>query len=112
MITAVLALRTELIDGPNADRELRFDSDMPLYDQPDGVVYTATPLSFDGYVTLHLPLVREELMRLLREQSRPVAPRGVYGADFPLKWCGFCSPAPWRSYGEAQSNLPSSRIRQ
>lgn len=79
------ALRTELLDGPNADKEVRFDGDMRAlyYDDagPDDVVYTATPLSFGAYVALHRPMTKEELKRLGREQGRQVAGKGFYVLD-------------------------------
>jgi hypothetical protein len=78
------ALRTELLDGPNADKEARFDRDMRPCDQacgPDDVVYTGTPLSFGAYVALHRPMTKEELKQLRREQGRGVAGRGFYVLD-------------------------------
>jgi hypothetical protein len=79
------ALRTELLDGPNADKEVRFDGDMRVCDQtcgPDDVVYTGTPLSFDAYIALHRPMTREELQRLRREQGRRrVAAQGFFVPD-------------------------------
>lgn len=78
------ALRTELLDGPNADKEARFDADMRPCDQacgPNDVVYTGTPLSFGAYVAVHRPMTKEELERLRREQGRRVAGRGFYVLD-------------------------------
>ena len=74
------ALRTELLDGPNADKEARFDADMRASDGPDGV-YTGTPLSFGACVALHRPMTKEELRRLKREQGRRVAIQGFYVVD-------------------------------
>jgi hypothetical protein len=78
------ALRTELIDGPNAHNELRFDEALRVYPDrgagPGKAVYTATPLSFAGYTAVHRRLAREELRRL-REQGRPTASQGVYVID-------------------------------
>jgi hypothetical protein len=64
------ALRSELVDGPNASSEYRFD-----YGKAQ---YTATPLSFKAHTAVHRPLTRSELARLSREQRRPVGERGFY----------------------------------
>jgi hypothetical protein len=79
-----VALGTELLDGPNADKAARFDSDMRPCDQtcePNDVIYTGTLLSFGAYVTLHRPMTTEELQRLRREQQRRVVARGFYVLD-------------------------------
>ena len=86
------ALRTELVDGPNADKELSFDSDGNAQTDPglpSGMVYTATPLSFDGYTALHRPMNGNELARLSREQGRPVSERGFYVFDILSAESGF-----------------------
>jgi hypothetical protein len=86
------ALRTELVNGPNADKELSFDSDGNAQtdpDMPSGLAYTATPLSFDGYTALHRPMTPAELARLRREQGRPVADRGFYVLDILSAESGF-----------------------
>jgi hypothetical protein len=79
------SLLTELLDGPNADKEVRFDGDMRACDHhtcgPDDVVYTATPLNFGAYVALHRRMTREELKRLRRDQGRKVAGSGFYVLD-------------------------------
>ena len=79
------ALRTELINGPNAHIEYMFDSDLLACSDPDagqdGSVYTATPLSFAGYTAVHRPLTREELTRLEQEQGSSAAPVGFYVID-------------------------------
>src|SRR5690348_5199612 len=55
------ALADELADGPNADKEIRFDADggFQVYTDPDlpgdAVSYTATPLSFKAYTAIHRP---------------------------------------------------------
>ena len=74
------ALRTELLDGPNANKAARFDADMRPCG-PDDVVYLGTPLSFGAYVALHRPMTREELKRLRREQGRRAAAKGFYVPD-------------------------------
>jgi hypothetical protein len=74
------ALRTELLDGPNADKEARFDGDMRACG-PDDVVYTGTPLSFGAYVAIHRRMTKEELKRLRKDQGRKVAGRGFYVLD-------------------------------
>jgi hypothetical protein len=85
------ALQTELVDGPNAASETRFDGNAqicrgqgPLV--PD-LVYTGTPLSFDGYIAVHRPMTRTELDRLRDEQGREVAGHGVHVLDIlPADW--------------------------
>ena len=74
------ALRTELLDGPNADKVARFDADMRPCG-PDDAVYMGTPLSFGAYVALHRPMTNAELKRLRREQGRRVAVKGFYVPD-------------------------------
>jgi hypothetical protein len=67
------ALRTELMNGPNADKEYKFDSAVQGFSGRRGsqgrVVYTATPLSFGGYTALYRRMTREELRRLRREKG-------------------------------------------
>ena len=79
------ALRTELINGPNARNELRFDDAVRAYSDrgagPGKVVYTATPLSFAVLTAVHRRLTRDELRRLRREQGRSTASRGLYVID-------------------------------
>jgi hypothetical protein len=78
------ALRTELVNGPNADKEARFDADLRACDSTSGsgdVVYRATPLSFHAYVAVHRPMTRDDLRRLRREQNRRVAGQGFYVLD-------------------------------
>jgi hypothetical protein len=75
------ALGTELLYGPNAGKEARFDADLRACDHtcgPDDVVYTGTPLTFDAYVAIHRPLSSGELRRLRREQGRRVAAQGFF----------------------------------
>jgi hypothetical protein len=88
------ALRTELVDGPNAGTELRFDADgnaevHVASHGPGCVIYTATPLSCDGYTALHRPMTKEELERLSREVEGPVADRGFYVVDILPAESGF-----------------------
>jgi hypothetical protein len=79
------ALRTELLNGPNASSEFKFDSDMSAYSDPaegnSEMIYTATPLSFGGYTVVHRKMTAEELARLEREQGRSTARRGFYIID-------------------------------
>jgi hypothetical protein len=78
------ALRTELLNGPNAGKVAWFDADMRVCDGtcgPGDVVYTGTPLSFGAYVALHRSMTAEELKRLRREQGRRVAGQGFYVLD-------------------------------
>jgi hypothetical protein len=77
------ALQAELIDGPSAHNEFRFD-DASYSDRgadPGEVVYTATPLSFAGYTGVHRRLTGDELDRLHQELGRPTAAMGVYVFD-------------------------------
>jgi len=77
-------LAEELADGPNADKEIRFDSDGGFHAYPDDdgpgdrVCYTATPLSFKAYTAIHRPMTEDEINRALREDGDPVADRGFY----------------------------------
>jgi hypothetical protein len=81
------ALRLELVGGPNAGKEYRFDSAgnaRPGVDpgRPAGGIYTATPLSFGGYTAVHRPMTSGELKRLRQEQHhRPAARQGFYVLD-------------------------------
>lgn len=81
------ALRQELGgDGPNSDKEFRFDSYGNAVTSadpgaPDGAVYTATPLSFKGCTAIHRPMTRAELQRLRRELGHSVARTGVHVFD-------------------------------
>lgn len=78
------ALSAELIDGPNAAAEVRYDGDAEVCSQPmrpSRAIYTATPLSYNGYTALHRPMTAAELTRLAREQGRPVAGTGCYVLD-------------------------------
>lgn len=79
------ALRTELANGPNADKEYKFDlyeTRKPYVDPaaPDPPVYTATPLSFGAYIAIHRPMSKEELKRLRKQQGHS-ASRGFYMLD-------------------------------
>ena len=78
-------LQTELANGPNTSKEIRFDSDVrggvdPGASQGD-VFYTATPLSFAGYTAVHRPMTEDEIERLCREQGHSMAARGFYVID-------------------------------
>ncbi len=92
------ALRTELVGGPNAHNEVRFDSDVRAYPDPGAgpgrVIYTATPLSFHGYTVVHRRLTREELKRLRREQGRSTASLGFYVIDILSADSAFGRSAP------------------
>ncbi|MGH3168560.1 MAG: hypothetical protein ACRDN0_22095 [Trebonia sp.] len=83
------ALRTELSEGPNADKEVGFDVDMRPCRPGDVRVYTGTPLSFDAYVAVHRPLTRGELKRLGQEQHRRVARAGFLILDILHPASGF-----------------------
>jgi hypothetical protein len=78
------ALEAELRNGPNADKEIRFDSSIYADAAPgdaEDAVYTATPLSFGGYTVLHRPLTGTELTRLARQENRATAGDGYYVID-------------------------------
>jgi hypothetical protein len=79
------ALRTELINGPNAEREYTFESDSRSYSDrgagPKPATYTAIPLSFAAHAAVYRPLTPDELRRLKQEQGRSVARRGFYVVD-------------------------------
>ena len=79
------ALWEELANGPNADKEYKFNLEetrKPYVDPaaPDLVEYTATPLSFGGYIAVHRPMTKDELKRLRKEQGHS-ASRGFYVLD-------------------------------
>jgi hypothetical protein len=92
------ALRTELINGPNAHNEYTFDSDVRAYSDrgagPGKAVYMATPLSFAGYTAVHRCLAREELRRLRREQGPSTAAQGLYVIDILPAESAFIRAAP------------------
>jgi hypothetical protein len=78
----VSALAAELRGGPNADKEIRFDSGIyTAAGDAEDAVYTATPLSFGGYTALHRPLTGTELKRLAKQTGRPTADDGCYVID-------------------------------
>ena len=79
------ALQTELVAGPNADKESRFDREgQPLSEHSldsGGAVYTATPLSVQAYTVVHRALTGDELGRLAEEQYRSTHGCGRYVID-------------------------------
>jgi hypothetical protein len=85
------ALRAELSDGPNADKEVGFDADMrPCLHAEACRVYAGIPLSFDAYVAVYRPLTKDELKRLQKEPGRRrVASSGFYVFDFLHPATGF-----------------------
>src|SRR6266536_1008819 len=80
-------LADELLDGPNADKEIRFDADggSPVYADPDlpGDVtfYTATPLSLKAYTAIHRPMTKDELSRAAEGKNDLATDRGFYVFD-------------------------------
>jgi hypothetical protein len=75
-------LRTELMNGPNSRSEYRFDSEIQPYTGRAGsAVYTATPLSCDGYTAVHRLLSNAEVKRLRQEDGKSTADQGVYVID-------------------------------
>lgn len=77
------ALRIELSDGPNSGKEIRFGSSVwPDADPGEAeAVYTATPLSFDGYTVIHRALSEAEIKRLEEQLGRPTMSWGFYVID-------------------------------
>jgi hypothetical protein len=81
------ALAEELIDGPNADKEIRFDADgeSPVYVDPDlpgdVICYTATPLSFKAYTAIHRPMTKDELSRTAEGKNDLASDHGFYVFD-------------------------------
>ena len=77
-------LADELADGPNADKEIRFDfacraQPYAEHDTPAGrACYTATPLSFKAYTAIHRQMTQDELNRAVRETGNPAAELGFY----------------------------------
>jgi hypothetical protein len=78
------ALRTELIDGPNAACEFSIMVSSEIQEgRSNGAdrVYTATPLSFRGYTAIHRCMTSGELDRLAAEQDRSAPELGRLVAD-------------------------------
>jgi hypothetical protein len=80
------ALRLELDDGPNADKEIHIDSSIwadPGQGTQVDTVYTATPLSFGGYTAIHRTLKKTEVKQLERQRGtdRLTADHGFYVID-------------------------------
>jgi hypothetical protein len=79
------SLSSELWEGPNSDKEVRYPGD-ELNDDYDGTVpvdaiYTATPLSFGAYTAVHRPMTKRELALLQAQERRRVASRGFLVLD-------------------------------
>jgi hypothetical protein len=79
-------LNDELADGPNADKEIRFDSDghpRPCDGRSrDGTVcYTATPLSHKAYTAIHRPMTMAELSAAGTAQRDHATDLGFYVLD-------------------------------
>ena len=64
------ALRTELLNGPNADKVVSFDA--------ADRVYSSIPLTFDAYVAVYRSLTQDELRKLGRQERRRAAATGFY----------------------------------
>src|SRR5580698_8861623 len=77
------ALEDELVDGPNADVEVRFGSSMWADGEPgqDDVFYTATPLSFGGHTAIHRPMTPGELGRRTGQGGGENGKRVLYVID-------------------------------
>jgi hypothetical protein len=78
------ALRVELADGPNADKEIRFHSDgrsQAVYQPGAPGLYTATPLSFKAYTAIHRPMTTPELGRVSQAEGNPVVGQGFIVFD-------------------------------
>lgn len=104
-VPLVDSLATELEKGPNADNEVRYDRNIELCpgtSAPSGVIYTATPLSIGAYTAIHRPMTDGELVRLEKEQGRPVADHGFFVIDILPPELGFTRRSRtlgWRSPG-------------
>jgi hypothetical protein len=76
------ALRTELADGPNARNAVRLSQGLTWADDDPGdleeQVYTATPLSFDGYTAVHRLMTKTEIERLGEQEDRRTASTGFF----------------------------------
>jgi len=88
------ALHLELLNGPNADKELRFDDAGNVYYPgaalaAGGATYVATPLSHLGSTAIHRRMTGDELARLQRELRRQVAQVGIYVLDILPAESGF-----------------------
>jgi hypothetical protein len=93
------ALRTELVAGPNADKEIRLDSkgrrlSGETADSAD-MVYTATPLSIQAYTAVHRPMTKDEIDRLREEQGRSTYDCGLYVVDILPARAGIHSQTRW-----------------
>jgi hypothetical protein len=92
------ALRTELMNGPNADKELKLELDWnaQAHADPsanvDRIIYTATPLSHAGCTAVHRPMTEAELKQLRREQGRLMADQGFYIIDILPAESAFSRP--------------------
>jgi len=89
------SLREELVNGPNAHSEVKFDSDLRALSEDTtdkGPVYTATPLSFAAYIAVHRPLTKEELKRLRRERGSRTAHKGFFVMDILAASTAFTRP--------------------
>jgi hypothetical protein len=94
------ALRTELLNGPNATAEIKFDAYGSAYSDSDEgkgeAFYTATPISFRGSTVVHRQMTTEELRRLRQEQGRSTARRGIYVIDILSAESAFRRPTAGR----------------
>lgn len=95
------ALRTELMNGPNVDKEYKFDTAVQaVYGRRRSlgrVIYTATPLSFDGYTAVYRRMTREELRRLHREKDPRTGSSGFYVIDILPAESAFSRTLPRRA---------------
>jgi hypothetical protein len=95
------ALRTELINGPNAACEFIMGGSDTQEGRSHGAdrVYTATPLSFRGYTAIHRCMTGGELGRLAAEQGRSAAELGRLVADILSAESAFTRQRPARPPG-------------
>ena len=79
------SLSSELDEGPNADKEVRYRGAVLCADHdgavPADAIYTATPLSFLAYTAVHRPMTEAELARLQTHERRRVAACGFVVHD-------------------------------
>jgi hypothetical protein len=79
-------LNDELADGPNADKEVRFDSHGHAQRggdraRPGRLYYTATPLSHRAYTAIHRPMSTAELSMATRARRDQATDLGFYVLD-------------------------------
>ena len=85
------ALRSELLQGPNAAIEVEFRLDSDAHEAPDRA-YKATPLSFGGYTAIHRRLTQDELWLTGQERNHAAADCLLYVVDIVPAESAFMRP--------------------